>query len=114
MNIYDLLDELLDQTNVEHDAIRLYVPDGEESPETYITYARYDENGVLQVDDVEKRTAIYVQVDVWSKKSPFKLAEQVKSILKENGFNRRSVGDTYEHDTRLFRVYQRFYYAYNN
>jgi len=77
----------------------------------YITFFFYDENGALYADDVEDKTNWYVQVNIFSKGSYTALVEQVKQLMIDAGFTRRSAQDLYESDTKLFHKALRFQYT---
>ncbi|WP_026486810.1 tail completion protein gp17 [Caldanaerobius polysaccharolyticus] len=76
----------------------------------YITFFCYLETGELYYDDIQKGTAYYVQVDVWSKGNYSSIVEQVKSAMQNAGFSFLSAYDLYEDDTKIYHKVLRFYY----
>lgn len=70
--------------------------------EPYVVYMQMDVDGVLRGDDDLIGYADYYDFDVYSKGNFNPIVEQIKSILKENGFvwiPSRSSADLYETDT---------------
>lgn len=77
---------------------------------TYITFFNYLTQGEEFSDDQEIGTGHYIQVDVWSKGDYTTLVEEVKRLLREAGFIRKSEIDLYETDTQFYHKGLRFFY----
>ncbi len=82
--------------------------------ETYITFFCYNERGETYAEDEEIQTAIYIQVDVWSKYDYTEIVNQTRIILENNGFRRTTSIDLYESDTGVYHKGMRFIYIKNN
>lgn len=78
---------------------------------TYITFFEYNQQGILFADDSEQRTRHSMQVDVWSTGDYDSLVEQVKELLRNEGFTRNSETEFYENDTQTYHKVLRFYFA---
>lgn len=68
----------------------------------------------VSADDSEPYSAHLIQVDVFTPYNPKKLAEQVKSLMKQAGFKKNFEHEMYEDDTNLFHVALRFYTTKEN
>lgn len=72
---------------------------------SYVTYQLTDSDNSLNGDNDLLNYVDYYDFDVYSKGNYFPIIEQLKTILKENGFLwqvSRSSGDFYEPDTGYF------------
>ena len=73
--------------------------------ETYITYQSISNNGSLSADDEIIGYIDYYDFDIYSKSNYFKIVEEVKKIMKANGFMWQpsmSSEDMYEDDTGYY------------
>ncbi|MEX3621864.1 hypothetical protein [Viridibacillus arvi] len=77
---------------------------------TYITFFQYNEMGVVFAEDSEQETRHSIQIDVWSKGNYVDVVKQVKKLLKEQGFSRKTAHDLFEDDTKIFHKVLQFYY----
>ena len=79
-------------------------------PDTFpsLTYTFIDEDGEVFADDKEIETAVYCQVDVWSKEDYTELVKGVKEKMLEIGFGRYAAYDDYEKDTNVYHKILRF------
>lgn len=76
-----------------------------ENAETYITYQQIQIDTTLSADDELEYYVDYYDVDVYSKTNYLQIVEDLKSLMKQNGFRwqpEMSSGDLYEEDTRYF------------
>jgi hypothetical protein len=78
---------------------------------TYITFFEYNQFGALHADDEEQETALFYQVDVWSKGDYTAIVQQVKQLMKQAGFRRTFETELYEPDTQIFHKVLRFSYV---
>jgi hypothetical protein len=78
---------------------------------TYITFFSLNERGSLFVDDEENETDHSIQVDIWSNSDYTELVQNVKILLKENGFIRTSEVDLYEKDLKIYHKPIRFLFT---
>ena len=108
MNINKLIIESLKPIGVPVD---FEVYKGNEN--TYITFSEYLEQGEVFADDGETTTGHYIQINVFSKKNYNKVVEQVKELLKEAGFIRKTEHGLYEPDTQIYHRVIRFFYVEN-
>jgi len=69
---------------------------------TYITFFKYLEDVESYANNKETSLVYYIQVDVWSKGNYSVLVESVLEALKQAGFTRNYVTETYENDIKLF------------
>ncbi|KOA76597.1 hypothetical protein ADU78_05795 [Clostridium botulinum] len=83
------------------------------SETTYITFSEYLQQGEVFCDDEEQATGHYIQVNVFSKKNYSKVVDQVKVLLKEKGFIRKTEHGLYEPDTQIYHRVIRFFYVEN-
>lgn len=73
--------------------------------ETYIIYQNINIDGSLSGDDEIIGYIDYYDFDIYSKGNYFKIVEEVKKIMKANGFMwqlSNSSGDMYEDDTGYY------------
>lgn len=80
---------------------------------TYITFSEYLQQGEVFSDDEENATGHYIQVNVFSKKNYSKIVDQVKKLLIEQGFIRKTEHGLYETDTQIYHRVIRFFYMEN-
>ncbi|TYS50088.1 hypothetical protein [Bacillus infantis] len=78
---------------------------------TYITFFEFNQRSAVTADDVEKRTAHSIQVDIWSLSDYSDLTSSVKMALIENGFVRSMETEMFEEDTGYFHKVLRFNYV---
>ena len=78
--------------------------------DTYITFFTYSKSGELYTDDAEDVTAVYIQVDLWSKKDYTALSEKLLKRMLDAGFTRTSEAEFYEDDTQIYHKAFRFKY----
>lgn len=72
---------------------------------TYITYMYYDSNNSYSGDNELLGWVDYYDFDIYSKGNYLNIIENVKSVMKQNGFMfqpSRSSADMYEDDTGYF------------
>lgn len=75
---------------------------------TYYTYSTVFENAV---DDEFTNEIKYGTLNIYSKKNYIEIIEDVKKILKENGFTVTDLGiEDYEKDTGFYHIPVNFYY----
>ncbi|WP_432408638.1 hypothetical protein [Wukongibacter sp. M2B1] len=84
-----------------------------EKATTYITFFEYLQQGESFSDDDEETTGHYIQVDVWSKVNYNSIVTQVKELLGNVGFRRKSEYDLYEEETSVYHKVLRFFYVEN-
>lgn len=73
--------------------------------EPYVVYMQQDADGSLSGDDDLVGYVDYYDFDVYSKGNYFKIVEEIKKILKNNGFVwqvSRSSADMYETETGYY------------
>lgn len=73
--------------------------------EPYITYMAIDSDNSLSADDELVGYVLYYDFDVYSKGNYNKIIDQLKTILRQNGFvfqPSRTSPDLYEDDTRYY------------
>lgn len=109
MNINKLIIDTLKSTNV---PVSFQVYNGSET--TYITFHEYLEQGEVFADNEEITVGHYIQVDVWSKSNYKKLVDQVKKLLKEKNFIRKTETELYESDTKIYHKALRFFFCEEN
>lgn len=80
----------------------------EESEEDYIRFF-YLPNVDFEADDDERYTTRYVQVDIFTPDNPKGYANQVKKLMKEQGFKKNFEHEVYEEDEETFHYIFRFY-----
>lgn len=72
---------------------------------TYVTYMQYDMDASLSGDDDLIAYVIYYDFDVYSKGNYCKVIEEIKRLMKENGFvwqPSKTSPDMYEDDTGYY------------
>lgn len=72
---------------------------------TYVTYMQYDMDSSLSGDDDLIAYVIYYDFDVYSKGNYTQVIEQIKTLMKENGFvwqPSKTSPDMYEDDTGYY------------
>lgn len=77
---------------------------------TYVTFFEYNQRSHMQTDDELAITRHSVQIDVWSNVNYTNVVNQVRSLLKEAGFQRADEFEMYEDDTKIFHKAFRLYY----
>nr|DAX39477.1 MAG TPA: tail component [Caudoviricetes sp.] len=73
--------------------------------ETYITYMESDKDNSFSGDDNIVGYVVYYDFDIYSKSNYLEIMEQVKELLKANGWTwqpSRDSSDLYEDDTGYF------------
>lgn len=73
--------------------------------DTYVTYMQYDMDASLSGDDDLIGYVDYYDFDVYSKGNYSKVIEQIKQLLKDNGFVwqvSRTSPDMFEDETKLY------------
>lgn len=81
-------------------------PKADEFPR--ITFFEIDNIGSFYADDQEQGSAVYIQIDIWSKGSTSAIAEEVDKTMKGLGYGRTSAADLYELDTLTFHKAMRY------
>lgn len=81
-------------------------PKADEFPR--ITFFEINNVGALYADDEEQGSAIYLQIDIWSKGSTSAIAEEVDKAMKSLGYGRISAADLFEEDTLIFHKAMRY------
>ncbi|HFK2719185.1 TPA: hypothetical protein ACG1DY_005037 [Escherichia coli] len=89
--------------------LELFKKDG--SPDTYITFFEYNQNGNLHADDHEIRSNHYIQVDLFSKEDYTDIVKQVKELLKTVGFTRTFETELFETETEYYHKVIRFIFV---
>ena len=72
---------------------------------TYITYQQTDKDNSLSGDDEILNYIDYYDFDIYSKGNYLSIVEEVKNLMKQNGFMwqpSRDSGDMYEDDTGYY------------
>ena len=72
---------------------------------TYITYQSISNDGTFSCDDELVGYIDYYDFDIYSKGNYFKIVEEVKKVMKANGFRwqpNMSSGDMFEDDTGYY------------
>ncbi|MBB6451985.1 hypothetical protein HNQ94_000406 [Salirhabdus euzebyi] len=105
MSINKLIKDTLEPLGIPVDKIENSIAD------TYIVYTEYNRASMLNADDEEKATKVFLQVDVFSKGNYEQLVIDVKRLMKEAGFGRMFESETYEVEMKKFRKIIRFSYA---
>ncbi|KNF07007.1 protein of unknown function DUF3168 [Gottschalkia purinilytica] len=80
---------------------------------TYITYFTYLQQAETYADDEEQTEGYYIQVDIWSNTSGndyTNTIKQVKGLMKQAGFRRKTEHEDYESDTKIYHKAIRFVY----
>jgi hypothetical protein len=108
MSIYTFLDTIFEEFGEPYAAVRYIDP-----PLTYITYKKYDERPIDSADDKVTARQYFIQVDVWSNKAPFNLAQRLRDFLEDKGFISGAAASFYEEDTQIFHEGMRFSYILN-
>lgn len=75
------------------------------SEETYMTYQQTQIDTTYDAEDELLYYVDYYDIDVYSKANYLQIIEDVKNLMKQNGFRWQpdmSSGDLYEEDTRYF------------
>lgn len=106
MNINKLIIDTLAPLNV---PVEFHSYNGDEP--TYITFFEYNQRGALHGDDKELKTALFLQVDVFSKSDYTTLVEEVKHLLGEIGFTRSSEHGNYNEVTGFYQKAISFNYV---
>ena len=73
--------------------------------EPYITYMEYDADASFSADDQLAGYVVYYDFDIYSKGNYLEIVEEVKSVLKNNGWTyqpSRSSEDMFEDDTGYY------------
>ena len=81
--------------------------------EPYVVYMQQDADGSLTADDELQAYVDYYDFDVYAKGNYFAIVDELKRILKENGFvwqPSRSSSDMYETDTGYYHKTLNFGY----
>jgi hypothetical protein len=84
-----------------------FPPDGQGRQAAISFYELSNTEGIL-ADDEEYASDIDMQVDVWSKGSASRVAEEVVKAMRGLGFNRAFAGDLYEKESGLNHKTMRF------
>lgn len=69
------------------------LPVSKKPPDQYITFLEINADPSLEAADKELETKRLLQLNIWSKTNPYTLANDVKKLLEQNGYER-----TFEHD----------------
>ncbi|CEH28860.1 hypothetical protein AM501_27305 [Aneurinibacillus migulanus] len=73
-----------------------------------ITFFEMDNVDNRFADDTAIASEIRIQIDVWSKGSTSKIANEVDKTMKSLGFRRTASTDLYEDDTKVFHKGMRY------
>lgn len=79
----------------------------------YITFFEYLQQGEVYLDDEEKATGHYIQINIYSKGKYDDITKQVKELLKNKNFIRKYETELYEEETQLFHRVIRFFFIEN-
>lgn len=82
--------------------------DTDGTPDIYITFFEYNQNGATYADDDEQQTAHFIQVDLYSLGDYTEQIKQIKNLLKAVGFIRTMETEFYENDTSYYHRVLRF------
>lgn len=85
---------------------QLVAPNPDEFPR--ITFFEMDNIDDRFADDEAISSEIRIQIDIWSKKSIPKIADEVDKTMKSLGFRRTASADLYEEDTKVFHKGMRY------
>jgi uridylate kinase len=84
------------------------VPEDDATKYPRITFFEMENMDNNFADDTAISSDIYLQIDVWSKGSTTKIAQEVDKTLKQLQFSRTSATDLYENDTAIFHKAMRY------
>lgn len=85
---------------------QLVAPNPDEFPR--ITFFEMDNIDDRFADDEAISSEIRIQIDIWSKKSIPKIADEVDKTMKSLGFRRTASADLYEAEERIYHKGMRY------
>ena len=74
----------------------------------YITYFELTNFDSEFSDDEATASSIEIQVDIWTKGNPQKIAEESDRTMTDLGYYRYGASDLYEDDTKIFHKVLRY------
>jgi len=74
----------------------------------YITYSELANHDTDYADDKATASEIHIQVDIWSKGNPTKIAAEVDKTMRRLGYTRYGAIDLYESDTKVYHKALRY------